>query len=733
MNSARSALVCLVFVSALFFAGAAHAQTPTFTDTTEVNAVEIPVQVLLDGKPVRGLKPENFVVFREKQKQEVTGFDVVDLFALPGEKAEEVPAAARRYFLFLFDLSFSEPKSIVQARKAAKDLLPDLHPADLVAVATYAAANGPELVLGFTSDRAQVESAIDTLGLPQLVDRTSDPLRLILEDMRPQAVGAADVLLRAAETQPRDEDAPTASETARATAFFEVLDQMERAERAIDREEVETLKRKVAALSRSFTDLARLLRSVQGRKYVVYLSEGFDSSILTGTMDKSEKDEARMAAEEGRIWELNTDQRFGDSSATNDLAAMLEELRRADCAIQAVDIGGLRGADATRDALGFERKGGKDSLFQMARDTGGDLYENFNDLSAAMGKMLERTGVTYVLTIQPESVPDGAYHALKVELKGLPRGARVVHRPGYFAPRPFAQRSKFEKMLVTAGQVLIGEEGGQIVTSVLAAPMPAHQGTSGTADVPVVVEIEGTSLLHLHEGNDVPIEIYVYALDEKGQVRDFLAQTLSLDLPKVDSRLLQSGLKFYGHLELPPGSYKGRVLVRNGRTGFHGLRVVPIEVPSFQQAGPVLLPPFFPEPKGQWLVTREAAREGRRDVPVPFRLGNQPFLPAATPILGERAARFALLGYNLGGEGELQVRSQVLTADGREMQTGDLALVGRTPGGEGEADRLELSFQPPGLQPGEYVLRVTITDAAGKAGTATTNFVVAAASPGERS
>ena len=729
MTAAWRLLVVLVI---LFVAVLPLAAQEKFSDTTEVTAVEIPVQVLLDGKPVRGLTAESFSVFRDKVRQPITGFDVVDLAALPGEEVSEVPVPARRHFLMLFDLSFSEPKSIVQARSAAKDLLADLHPADLVAVATYTSANGPDLVLGFSSDRDQVKTAIDSLGLPQLVDRAPDPLRLILQDARQGAAEASDIVLEHSEAQPgvRAELKPT--QVVKAMGDLAVLEQMERAEREIDRADVEALKRKVSSLTRSFTDLAKFLRSVEGRKYVVYLSEGFDSSILTGTRDKEERAEDEHSGQAGRMWEVNADQRFGHGSATNAVSSMLEEFRRADCIIQAVDIGGLRGTEAGGNALGFERTGGSDSLFQMARDTGGDLYENFNDLSAAMGKMLERTGVTYVLTIQPDQLPDGTYHALKVETKGLPRGARVVHRPGYYAPKPYALRSPTEKMLHTAGQVLAGVEGGLVRTSVLVVPLPATPETGASADVPVLIEVDGPSLLHLHKGDDVPVEIYVYAVDAQGKVGDYIAQTLVLDLPKVDARLLQAGLKFYGHLELPPGSYTARVLVRNGRSGAHGLKVLPIEVPTTASAGPVLLPPFFPEPKGQWLVLREAPRPGRREVPVPFRMGDQPFLPTATPILGTGESRFALLGYNLADEGDLQVRSQVLTADGREVQAGEVALVSRVPG-EAGADRLELSFRPSTLQPGEYLLRVTVTDAAGKAGTSTTSFVVAAAGPGERS
>ena len=604
-----------ILLACLAVAPLSAQQPPTFSDTTEVTAVEIPVQVLdAKGQPIRGLTAENFAVFRDKARLPITGFEMVDLMALPGEKASEVPAPARRHFLLLFDLSFSEPKSILQARAAAKDLLGGLHPADLVAVATYVTSRGPELVLGFTSDRGQVETAIDSLGLPELVDRAADPLRLIISDARQGAAESAMTIQQASEAQPGTRPEISGSQLARALGDLAVLEQMERAEREIDRADVEALKSKVTSLTRSMTEFAKFLRSVQGRKQVVYLSEGFDSSILTGSQDRDDKEENDDAGQEGRLWEVNSDQRFGHGSATNAVSAMLEELRRADCVIQSVDIGGLRGAAAGTNALGFERAGGRDSLFQMARDTGGDLYENFNDLSSAMGKMLERTGVTYVLTIQPDQLPDGTYHTLKVEPKGLPRGVRLVHRPGYYAPKPFAQRSATEKMLLTAGQVLAGDEGGLVRTSVLAAPLPR---TEDTADVAVMIEVEGPSLLHLHKGDDVPVEIYLYAVDGKGKVADYIAQTLSLDLAKVDARLLGAGLRYYGHLELPPGRYTARALVRNGRSGAYGLKVVPIEVPSSAAAG--TQPPSFPPPQGLWLSIREAPRPGRREVQIPFQ------------------------------------------------------------------------------------------------------------------
>src|SRR5947207_72737 len=181
---ATAAWLCL---AAPGFAASPPAVAPTFGETTEVVVVEVPVQVIKDGEPVRGLTADNFEVYDGRKKQKVTGFEALDLYGAAAAQRQPaptaVPAAARRHFLMIFDLSFAEPKSILKARDAAKTLVKGLHPTDMVAVSTYAATKGPQLVLGFTSDRRQIGAAIDTLGMPQLVDRSPDPLRLVLTSL----------------------------------------------------------------------------------------------------------------------------------------------------------------------------------------------------------------------------------------------------------------------------------------------------------------------------------------------------------------------------------------------------------------------------------------------------------------------------------------------------------------------------------------------------------------------
>jgi len=706
---------CLVLALALAAPVAAQ-----FSGTTEVTAVQIPVQVVADGKAVRGLAAADFVVYEGRRQRAVVGFDSVDLQTLPADG--EVPGAARRWFLMVFDMAFSDAGGIADGRDAAIGMLPLLHPSDLVAVATYR-RTGVDMVLGFTSDRAQTVAALNSLGLPDLIDRAADPLKIIVVEHDNSfgdtggVGGNGPVMYQDRKIIPKPKPTTGRGPTVNATnPFSGLMDPLYNARKSSENAGREAQKAALDALSDSFSEIARLMRGISGRKEVLLFSEGFDNALVQGTQDKDERDRMYVeGSEAGAVWRVDSEERFGSTEALGDLERMLEELRRSDCRVHTVDVAGLRAGDAG------EAQGGRDSLFQIARDTGGDAYENFNDLSAAVGKMLERSGVTYVLTIQPEDLKaDGAYHPLRVELrKGkAPRGARVVHRPGYFSPRHFAERGKLDRTLTTGARLLSGDEPGSVPTSVLATPFPKE---GGTAYVPVLIEAGGAALLDGNGPGELLAEIYIYALDEDGGVRDYLAQALVLELGKVEAELREGGLRFLGHLELPPGRFSLRVLAMNGRTGAYGLRTAQVEIPEMGAGQPVLLPPLFPEPPGQGVLTRQASQDGE-EVPFPFTQGAIAYLPDPQPELTQgQETPVALVGYHLPGD--LQIRTQVLTPDGREVATGGLRVLGRESGAADGAERLRAAFRTPALAPGEYLLRVTVSGEGGER-TSSASFVV---------
>ena len=678
----------------------------TFEEVTDVIQVEVPVNVVTrDGRPVTDLTAESFRLFDEGKRQELVGFEVVDLGKLDQEEAEariaELPKVARRNFLLLFDFSFSTASSIVKARQAAHEfVLNALHPSDLVAIATFSLEYGPRLLVTFTPDRAQLARAIDTLGLARRpgVAEAQDPLRFLIEP--PSASSASS-------GGPEGGDA---RDIRSEIDDFEI-ESMRIIGKQIERSQLSYERSRVTAWSRALADMAKSLNSVAGRKHVIYFSEGFDSQLLLGRRpitQGEEADQQMLDRVTGTLWMVHGEDTHGDTFLQGDLKKMLEEFKRADCVIQAVDVAGLRaGFDSTH-----ARSTGVDSLFYMANETGGELFEATNDLTDQLERVLRRSQVTYILSFQPRKVEfDGSYHRLKVAVDGV-KGARVSHRAGYYAPRPFAGLHPLEKSLLASDAIASAEPRHDVEMDVLAAPFRASEDMSY---VPVIVEIQGESLLVGQQSDDLVIEVYTYVTNDRGEMRDYFSQMAEFNVATLRDKISDSGIKYYGHLELGPGSYLLRVLVRNSETGRTGVVASPLEIPHYETAETTLLPPFFmDDPANKWLLLRYRGEDDDgKSVIYPFTIKGIPFVPAARPALeAGKPVEFCLMTYNLG-EGEPELEGWLVGADGEERSAdGNLALLERTITGISGLDKLRATFRPKGLKDGEYTLKVALTDPA---------------------
>lgn len=684
---------------------ASPSRSDNFEESSQVVAVEVPVNVVdRDGRPVRGLTAADFEVFDQGDAQKITGFEVVDLSRTEAAAApveEPRSSSARRHFLLLFDLSYSNPTAILKARLAAREfLLNSLHPHDVAAVATFSAQRGPRLVVAFTPDRAQLARAIDTLGLRTSIDPTveRDPLHLVVE-----TPGSGTELTRA-EDSLRD--------AVRAQRDQAMLDNIRAITMAAEQSERTFAAARITGFTRALSEMAKALNAVNGRKQVIYFSEGFDSKLLLGRADpgSQEAEADTQNIMRGQVWMTDNDNRFGNTGLQNDLHRMLEEFRRADCVIQAIDIGGLR-ADVAGGPGAQPRGAGQESLFYMANETGGELFRNANDFGDQLEQVLERTSVTYVLSFERTDLrADGAFRRLRVKVKDLPSGARVSHRVGYYAPRPFQELHPLERNLLASNGIVNAVSRRDVDLNVLATPFRA---TPTQAYVPVIIEVAGKTLLEGHRGNKLTVEFFTYASDSQEQMRDFFSQLVTLDLGKGREAIEKTGLKYYGHLDLPPGDYRLRILVRNAETGRTGIQSVRVAVPSYEQAQASLLPPLFMEDRQGWVMVREKEGETTQaSVVYPFTVKGQPYVPAARPILERaRSASLCLVAYNLG-QGDLDLEGKVLAADGKALPAGRLSLVERTTTGINGLDKLLATFDPSGLQAGSYVLQVAVKNPA---------------------
>ena len=99
--------------------GADKPQVPVFGSRVEV--VALPVFVSdKSGQPVTGLQAADFEVSDDGRAVKVVAFQEVDAGQASAPRSGPAAAAARRQFVFLFDLSFTRLAGLVRARQALR-------------------------------------------------------------------------------------------------------------------------------------------------------------------------------------------------------------------------------------------------------------------------------------------------------------------------------------------------------------------------------------------------------------------------------------------------------------------------------------------------------------------------------------------------------------------------------------------------------------------------------------
>lgn len=702
----RSAALMLVF-SLITLPGVAQEKGSVVTEAARVVVIEVPVNVIgKDGNPVRGLTREDFELFDDNKKQTLSGFEVIDLNAVAAPTAanpfpEGPPPAAQRNFFLVFDLSYSSATGVLRAREGAKAFVTTgLRPTDQAAVATYSIENGWKLLVNFTDDKKQLASAIEKLGLKSIT--ANDPLSFIVIPPS-EALGPAGAAERSGGID--------------AGAELQELKTLQKV--ASD----DLARGRVAELLRSFSVMGRALDSIRGRKHIVYFSEGFDSRLVAGSSGAQAREDnaftqsepttniAAEAAISGETWKIDSDSRFGSSATRGRLTEALAVFNRSDSVVHTVDITGL---SAEGDVV-EKKASGKDALFTIASTTGGEFIRNANELGSQLQQLQERTGVIYLLAYQPKKLEKpGQFHNLRVKVKAS--GARVAARSGYYEPKPYRALSPIEKVFSTGDLVTGGTQHQDIPARLLTAPFAAE---GSLAQVPVILEIPGKALLAGAADGQIGIEIYAYASDAKGTMTDYLTQTMALDLSKVRQQLEAGGIKFYGTLYLPPGSYTVRTLVRNATTGLAGGETATIEVPAMPGGEATVLPPVFAEDPGRWIMVKGNPRPGAK-IPAaeyPFAVAGEALIPSALPALANgKAAQVAVFTYNFSGGAKpapLVVSAQIVGPDGQSRPAG-LQMSKQSDVERGGGRKVLYTFKPEGLAPGRYALKIAVSDPTGQ-------------------
>ena len=282
-------------------------------------------------------------------------------------------------------------------------------------------------------------------------------------------------------------------------------------------------------------------------------------------------------------------------------------------------------------------------------------------------------------------------------------GALLAPAIDPFADKTVLQAHKLRGLTAeVAGLVLRGQPGGDIAFEALATPL---RGDGALSDVALFIEIDGATFLESNQSPTARVEIYAYALGPDQQIAGYLAEAFAVDIHKLGEAIWQGGLKYYGHLELPPGDYQLRLVVRLFQSGTAALRAMELHVPAFEDLRQAFLtPPIFTPPPARdaWLPVREW-----QPTDYPFVIDERAISPAVRPVLVAGRPAQAYLFASGPPVGALQGRLQLLQ---RGVPVAGTMLQIRRLESDGRLQAFEILFDSPPVEPGIYALRVELAD-----------------------
>lgn len=660
-----------------------NGQAPDVVESQAVVLVEVPIEVVRRGEPVRDLSAANFEILDNGVPQQILSFDIYDMHASVSEATPDapmqgpVPADSQRHFVVLFDLYFNRLQGIQEAAESARAMVHDqLTENDRVSVAVFHPNLGLRLLTMFTPDRQRVLAAINTIERVVTPGGTkakkadqadqpkqkSDPLGMTgrgffgpdgkLGIPLSQSANVAREAL--VDHSDGDREAALIKRNLAKLAFMENLGAPDAATAAIFDFGYE-----LAYFSYTF-------RQMRGRKFIVYLTEGFPNNLL-------------YRSPYANMVQAHLNQ-------------MVEICQISGWAYHTIDTRGLRpgGANVAQD-----------SLFMLAEDTGGNFYRNYNNLDRAMTRVEASTSLVYKITFQPKAlIQDGTYHRIAVKLKDVPSGTQVqYHKPGYFAPLPEIDYDERQPMSgVNKAELLAGSDvGGPLEAEVTAMPF---NRTGNMARVPVAIRLP-SSLAPEPDDPSLALELYIYAFESGGTIPDFVTRDLILQPDERWHSEAEAGFHYLGELVLPPGNYRVRTLIYNRRDARFHVSGSQFVVPNFEGTTP-----------GFYTALGMRASEGLilkdDQATATFMTRGRSFLPVRQPSLAAGEKTMILLsGYDVPRV-RLDFDHRIFDPFGRSVEGGDLRVRGRSAEHDDGFFRVQAQLDTAGLAAGNYLLEIYV-------------------------
>jgi VWFA-related protein len=563
-------------VPALLFATLAWGQPTapeigtTETQVTFTSGVNlVPVKVVVRdkrGRAVGGeLKQSDFILADRGKEQTISRYSLERQDRTEAQvTAERVDEAGRpvfqprperpavipeRFLAYIFDDVHTDISDLIRAREAAvKQMVEVMDPSTRVAVYTTSG----QTQLDFTDDQEAVADKIRSIRRWSADQAETDcpPLNyywasLVLNGNDPEAFNAlVENVIVCMPGTPAD----AAQQMARSMSIAK-LAQGQRESRM-----------GLAIVQ----DVVGRMGAMPGTRSIVYVSSGF---ILDPQL-RFDEQHVFAAAIKAKVVVNTLDARglysgmpsMGMGAATPLLQRFTQRLQK--------DL-----AFATTNVMG-----------EFANATGGTFVWNSNAYDEGFRRVAGVPEFTHVLAFSPTGLKnDGSFHELKIKLRkraGLnPDDYEIFARSGYTAPSAAASAEETVREEIRDA-VFSREEVVEVPVELSlqyfkSAPLEAH------LTVVAKVNLDGVRFLKKEDRNTDTLTVVSVVFDRNGNFVRGVQRVLDMRLrdQTLETLLNQGGISVRSQLDLPPGSYLVRLVVRDAEGKAMAMRNGSVEIP----------------------------------------------------------------------------------------------------------------------------------------------------------
>ncbi|HEY0428127.1 MAG TPA: VWA domain-containing protein [Pyrinomonadaceae bacterium] len=566
-----------IFALILFAALNAFSQnlkpTPTPDDDVvkiSTNLIQIDVTVTdKKGNVVKDLKPEDFEIYENGEKQEITNFSFVsnvktqdeaakttaDKVPVPVPQAELKPQQIRRTMaLVVDDLSLSF-ESAYQVRRALKKFVDEqMQEGDLVAIIRTGAGIGA--LQQFTSDKRQLYAAIEKVRWNPIGRGRIGAFAPIEPTPLEKAKAAGDENVT-------EEDLKEEKDFLRSTNDFQ--------EQVFATGTLGALKFIVGGMSQ-----------LPGRKSVILFSDGFQifSKSETGLLEMSH--------------------------VMDFLRELVDLANRASVVFYTLDARGLQTTaltpqdnivDPTGEKIQQAMMERSDELFDtqqglifLAKQTGGTAYVNQNDLSGGVRSILDDQSY-YLVGYQPDSATFDAktrrFNKLSVKIKRP--DVLIRYRSGFFSVAEENIAAKPTTKNLTPLQQISNALTSPFAVNDISVRLNTLFGNdSGGSYVRSLLHVDAQDLKFTDDADGskkATFDVLAMSFGDNGQVVDQIGKSYTFNVKGAAyEKVLKEGFVYYFSFPVKkPGAYQFRVAIRDSQTAKVGSASQFIEVPNLKK------------------------------------------------------------------------------------------------------------------------------------------------------